>query len=290
MQFLSIEMHLAMNPLALTPWLLRIGSALLIATFLHGCANTTNSGAIGLNRSQLLLLPSETINSLAAKNFQKLSSDAQSQKKLNTDRALTERVRRIGNDLIAEVGVFRQDAKKWDWEINVFDSDQINAFCAPGGKIGVYTGIVNKLHLTDDEIAAIMGHEIAHALREHTREQASQKTVSSVLTSAIASASGVPDSLLDTGSDVLLHLPKSRAMELESDVIGLELMARAGYDPRNASSVWKKMQTVSGNSNGSSFLSTHPAGADRIKELDSYVPKVMPLYEAALAQKRRPTR
>lgn len=274
----------------LTPnhrWWLCIAGAVITATALQGCANTTNSGAIGLKRSQLLLLPSETVNALAAKNFQQLSADAQANKKLNTNRALTERVRRIGNDLIAEVGVFRQDAKKWDWEINVFDSDQINAFCAPGGKIGVYTGIVNKLNLTDDEIAAIMGHEIAHALREHTREQASQKTVSSVLTTAIASASGVPDSLLDTGSDVLLHLPKSRAMELESDIIGLELMARAGYDPRNASSVWKKMQQVSGSGKGPAFLSTHPAGAERIQELDSYVPKVMPLYETALAQKRR---
>ena len=282
-------MHFAMTPFKTSHWLLRWSCALLTMAGLQGCANTTSSGAIGLNRSQLLLLPSETVNTLAAKNFQKLSADAQANQKLNTDRALTERVRRIGNDLIAEVGVFRQDAKKWDWEINVFDSDQINAFCAPGGKIGVYTGIVNKLHLTDDEIAAIMGHEIAHALREHTREQASQKTVSSVLTTAIASASGVPDNLLDRGSDVLLHLPKSRAMELESDIIGLELMARAGYDPRNASSVWKKMQKVSGGASGPAFLSTHPAGADRIQELDSYVPKVMPLYQAALAQKRGAT-
>ena len=253
---------------------------------LQGCANTTQSGAIGLQRSQLLLIPSGVLNAQAAKGYQKLSADAQQKKKLNTNQALTQRVRRIGQDLIAHVDVFRPDAKNWDWEINVFDSDQINAFCAPGGKIGVYTGIIEKLHLTDDELAAIMGHEIAHALREHSREQASQKAVSGILASVVSSAAGVPDELIDTGSEMLVHLPNSRAMELESDVIGLELMARAGYDPRHASSVWKKMQQVSSGNQGPAFLSTHPAGADRIKELDAHVPKVLPLYEAASAQRR----
>ena len=275
-----------MKHLPLSHWLLRIASALLVTAALQGCANTTNSGAIGLQRSQLMLVSSDTVNAQAAKGFQQLSADAQAKKKLNNDRAMTQRVRKIGNDLIAQVGVFRPDAKNWDWEINVFDSDQINAFCAPGGKIGVYTGIVNKLKLTDDEIAAVMGHEIAHALREHSREQVSQKAVTGVITSTIAAAAGVPGELMDAGSSMLIHLPNSRSMELESDIIGLELMARAGYDPRNASSIWKKMQQASTGGSGPAFLSTHPASADRIKELDSYVPKVMPLYQAALAQKR----
>lgn len=269
--------------------LLRVGAALLTALVLQGCANTTSSGAIGLQRSQLLLIPSETINAQAAKGFQQLSADALSKKKLNTNAAMTQRVRRIGNDLIAHVGVFRPDAKNWAWEINVFESDQINAFCAPGGKIGVYTGIINQLKLTDDELAAVMGHEIAHALREHSREQASQKAVSGLVTSVVSAAAGVPGELMDAGSEMLVHLPNSRSMELESDVIGLELMARAGYNPRNASSVWKKMLQVSGSSKGPAFLSTHPAGDQRIAELDAYVPKVWPLYEAALRNKPRTT-
>lgn len=239
-----------------------------------------------MQRSQLLLVSSETVNAQAAKGFQQLTADAQQKKKLNTDPAMTQRVRRIGNDLIAHVGVFRPDARNWAWEINVFESDEINAFCAPGGKIGVYTGIVNKLKLTDDEIAAVMGHEIAHALREHSREQLSQKTVSGLLTSVVSAAAGVPGELMDAGSQMLVHLPNSRSMELESDIIGLELMARAGYDPRNASSIWKKMMQQSQGKSGPSFLSTHPTGQDRIAALDSYVPKVLPLYEAALAQKR----
>lgn len=267
-------------------WLWRIGSAALTLAVLQGCANTTSSGAIGLQRSQLMLVPSSTINAQAAQGFQQLTADAQSKKKLNTNAAMTQRIRRIGNDLIAHVGVFRPDAKDWAWEINVFDSDEINAFCAPGGKIGVYTGIVNKLKLTDDEIAAVMGHEIAHALREHSREQASQKTISGLITSTVAAATGMPGELMDAGSQMLVHLPNSRSMELESDIIGLELMARAGYNPRNASSIWKKMQQLSGSQGGPAFLSTHPAGDQRIAELDAYVPKVLPLYEAALAQKR----
>lgn len=267
-------------------WLLRAGGALLTIAVLQGCASTTNSGAIGLQRSQLMLIPSDTINAQAAKGFQQLTADAQSKKKLNTNAAMTQRVRKIGNDLIAHVAVFRPDARNWAWEINVFESDEINAFCAPGGKIGVYTGIVQKLKLTDDELAAIMGHEIAHALREHSREQASQKTLSGLITSTVAAATGMPGELMDAGSQMLVHLPNSRSMELESDIIGLELMARAGYDPRNASSVWKKMQQVSGGGQGASFLSTHPAGAERIAELNAYVPKVLPLYEAALQSKR----
>ena len=266
-------------------WVLRMGGVLLTSATLLGCASTTNSGAIGLQRSQLLLISSEAINAQAAKGFQQLTADAQSKKKLNTNPVMTQRVRRIGQDLIAHVDVFRPDAKQWAWEINVFESDEINAFCAPGGKIGVYTGIVNKLQLTDDEIAAVMGHEIAHALREHSREQASQKTISSLITSTVAAATGMPGELMDAGSQMLVHLPNSRSMELESDVIGLELMARAGYDPRNASSISTKMQQVNGNKGGASFLSTHPAGDQRIAELDAYVPKVWPLYQAALAQK-----
>ena len=268
-------------------WLLRMGSVLLTSATLLGCASTTNSGAIGLQRSQLMLISSEAINAQAAKGFQQLTADAQSKKKLNTNPAMTQRVRRIGQDLIGQVGVFRPDARNWAWEINVFESEDINAFCAPGGTIGVYTGLINQLQLTDDEIAAVMGHEIAHALREHSREQASQKTISSLITSTVAAATGMPGELMDAGSQMLVHLPNSRAMELESDVIGLELMARAGYDPRHASSIWRKMQQITGGQQGAAFLSTHPAGDQRIAELDAYVPKVWPLYQAALASKGR---
>ena len=260
-------------------------AAIAIAGVLQGCANTTESGAIGLQRSQLLLVSSETLNAQAAEGFQKLTADARSKKKLNTNSKQTQRVRKIGQDLIAQTPVFRADAKDWVWEINVFDADEINAFCAPGGKIGVYTGIINRLSLTDDELAAVMGHEIAHALREHSREKASQQMVSNLLTSTVSAATGVNGGLLDMGTQMMVHLPNSRGMELESDVMGLELMARAGYDPRNAPNLWRKMQKVSGGTQGLAFLSTHPTGDDRIAAMEDTIPKVVALYEEARAQK-----
>lgn len=227
-----------------------IGAALLVG-LLQGCANTTDSGAIGLQRSQLLLISSEELNAKAAQGFQQLSADA----------------------------------KDWDWEINVFDSDEINAFCAPGGKIGVYTGIVKRLKLTDDELAAVMGHEIAHALREHSREKASQQMVSNLLVTTVSAAAKVDGSLLDMGSQMFVHLPNSRSMELESDVMGLELMARAGYDPRNAPKLWEKMRAASGGNKGLAFMSTHPADEERIAAMQENIPKVVHLYEEARARK-----
>lgn len=252
---------------------------------LGGCANTTDSGAIGLQRSQLLLVSSEALNAQAAQGFQQLSADAQSKKKLNTNARQTQRVRKIGQDLIAQTPIFRADAKDWAWEINVFDSDEINAFCAPGGKIGVYTGIIDRLKLTDDELAAVMGHEIAHALREHSREKASQQALSNLLTSTVAAATGVNGGLVDMGAQMMVHLPNSRGMELESDVMGLELMARAGYDPRNAPNLWRKMQQASGGNQGAAFLSTHPTGDNRIAAMEDTIPKVVGLYEEAKAKK-----
>ncbi len=263
----------------------RILASLCVLAVLQGCANTTDSGAIGLQRSQLLLVSSETLNAQAAQGFQQLSADALSKKKLNTNKQQTQRVRKIGQDLIAQTAVFRPDAKDWAWEINVFDSDEINAFCAPGGKIGVYTGIINRLKLTDDELAAVMGHEIAHALREHSREKASQQVVSNLLVSSVSAATGVSGGLIDMGAQMMVHLPNSRGMELESDVMGLELMARAGYDPRNAPKLWEKMQKVSGGDQGLAFLSTHPTGDNRIATMQDTIPKVLPLYEEARASR-----
>lgn len=267
-------------------WLLRRALPCLLASVtalaLQGCANTTRSGVIGLQRSQLMLHSSEKLNAEAALGFSQLSQAALSQKKLNTDAAMTQRVRKIGNALIAQVDVFRPDARQWGWEINVFESDEVNAFCAPGGKIGVFTGIVRQLQLTDAELAAVMGHEIAHALREHSREKQSQQTAAGLTTLVVSAATGLDHSLMSAGTQMLVHLPNSRAMELESDIMGLELMARAGYDPRHATSIWKKMQRLTEGKQGPSFLRTHPTHDTRIAELEAYVPKVLPLYEDAI--------
>jgi predicted Zn-dependent protease len=161
----------------------------------------------------------------------------------------------------------------------------INATCAPGGRITFYTGIINKLNLTDDEIAAIMGHEIAHAVREHGREQVSQALAQNVITNvALATAGAGSAQSIDAANQIMqyvLVLPNSRQNEKEADAIGLELAARGGYDPRAAITLWEKMSKESKGKNPPEFLSTHPSNENRIKELSALMPRVMPLYEAA---------
>ena len=215
--------------------MVRICLAAILSGLLAGCATSTRPGAVGVGRPQLLTVDSAQVNGQAASGYLSLSSAAGRAGKLNNDPALTARVKGVAQRLIAEVGVFRPDAAAWRWEVNVFDSDQINAFCAPGGKIGVFTGLVVRLDLSDDELAAVLGHEIAHALREHTREKVSQADLSDTIVSAIAYSglryAGAASMLAGVGSVYVVQLPFSREMESEADLIGLELMARAGNDP-----------------------------------------------------------
>jgi predicted Zn-dependent protease len=167
--------------------------------------------------------------------------------------------------------------------VNVISSSQLNAWCMPGGKMAVYTGLIEKLKLSDAEIAAVMGHEIAHALREHGREQVSQQLATNAVVAIGAAALGLGDAGATLGSliaQVTFTLPNSRTHEMEADRIGVELAARAGYDPRGAVTVWQKMAT-GGNGGTPEFLSTHPSPENRIKDLEGYAQRVMPLYEAA---------
>src|SRR5262249_28037294 len=141
---------------------------------LSGCATTTEGGAVGADRKQLLLVSSAEMEKVAAQSYNKLTSEAASQHALNTDPALTKRVHNIAPRIEPQTAVFRRDAPAWKWEVNVVSSDELNAFCMPGGKIVFYSGLITRLDLSDDEIAVVMGHEVAHALREHSREQLSQ--------------------------------------------------------------------------------------------------------------------
>jgi len=198
---------------------------------------------------------------------------------------MLKRVRNISNRLIAQVNVFRPDAKAWQWEVNVEKSDQLNAYCMPGGKIMVLSGIITKLDLSDDELAAIIGHEIAHALREHGRERMSQAYVQQFGLRALASlASGTLGSLAmqgaSMGSQLFFALPNGREQERESDRMGLELAARAGYNPNAAVTLWQKMSAQSKNA-PPEFFSTHPSSQNRIADLKALAPEMMPLYEAA---------
>mgnify|MGYP006282020465 CR=1 FL=1 len=244
---------------------------------------TTSSGAIGIERKQYMMVSEEEVEKGAIESYQKELAAAEKKKALNVDEQQVTRVRTIANRLIPQTTVFRPDAKNWKWEINVQKTDELNAYCMPGGKIMVYSGIIEKLKLTDDELAAIVGHEIAHALREHTRERVSRAYAEQLGLSVLAVVTGAGNEAMKMAStitQVTFGLPHNREQETESDRIGLELMARAGYNPNAAVTLWQKMK-AQGGSRSPEFLSTHPDSNNRISDLQANLPKVMSLYEGA---------
>ena len=259
---------------------------------LAACSTTTEQGTVGVQRSQLLLVSSAELDKAAAAQYQQVIQTEAPKGNVNKDPLQAERVRNIAKRLIPQTAVFRKDALDWKWEVNVITSPEVNAWCMPGGKIAVYTGIIEKVHITDDELAAVMGHEISHALREHGRERASQQMAAGVG----ASLAGVVADIFLPGSGQLatagagagaqlgVLLPYSRAHETEADRMGVELAARAGYDPRAAVALWQKMAKLSSGGAPPKLLSTHPSHEDRIKDLTEFSQKVMPLYEQARAK------
>ncbi|WP_138518506.1 M48 family metallopeptidase [Limnobacter alexandrii] len=244
---------------------------------------TTTGGAVGVERSQFVLVSSAEVDAAAAKGYADVIAKAQKEGKLNRDAKQVARVRAIANRLIPQTVAFRPDAPQWKWEVNVIESDQLNAWCMAGGKIAFYSALIEKLALTDDEIAAIMGHEIAHALREHSRERISQQLATNLgldLASAVFGLSRGASDLAGMAANVAISLPYGRSHEVESDRIGVELAARAGYNPRAAISVWQKMSKAGGGS-PPELLSTHPSPENRIQDLEVYSARVQPLYEQA---------
>jgi predicted Zn-dependent protease len=263
-------------------------AAIAVSLALAACGTqqtTTTGSAVGVERKQTFSISSEAINSQAAQSYAEMVTQARTKGVLNNDAAMTARVRGIANRLIAKAPVLRPDSKSWAWEVNVFTDKEINAFCFPGGKIGVYSGLISRLNLTDDEIAQVMGHEIAHALREHTREQQSREQgigfVSGVI-GAVGEAYGLSNvgQIASIGADLGFNLPFSRAHETEADQLGIELAARAGYNPDAAVTLWDKMQRVEGGE-VPQILSTHPNSGNRLASLRVLAEKVRPLYLAA---------
>ena len=244
---------------------------------------TTQGGVVGVQRQQRMLVSSAEINQAAQAEYSQLMAAEQQKGALNRNPAQTARVRAIANRLIAQTPVFRLDARQWAWEVNVITSNEVNAWCMPGGKIAVYSGLIEQLRVSDDELAAVMGHEMAHALREHARERASEQAVAglgiSILSAAIGAGSAGQQGMQYAYMG-LLGLPNSRAHETEADRIGIELAARAGYNPHAAITLWQKMEQV-GNGEPPKFLSTHPPREDRLRDLTDYAQRVDPLYEQA---------
>jgi predicted Zn-dependent protease len=265
--------------------LLRGTAAALALTALAGCTgmNTTQSGAIGVNRTQYMssLVPSQALEQEASQQYTDILKQAQAKGLLDRDAQQVARVRAISQRLIAQAGVFRPDASAWKWEVHVLSSDEVNAWCMPGGKIAVYTGLISKIKPTDDELAAVLGHEIAHALREHARERVSQQMATNLglQVLSIATGSSAAGDLGGELTNVMFTLPNSRTHETEADRMGVELAARAGFDPRAAVTLWQKMGAADSGNAPPEILSTHPSAASRITDLQAAAQQVMPLYQ-----------
>jgi predicted Zn-dependent protease len=262
----------------------------LLALAACKAVKTTEAGAVGVERKQTMtsLVSSEQVDKQAAQEYAQVLAAAQKRGVLNQNPQQVQRVRAVADRLIPQVVVFRKDAVNWKWEVNVLTSKDVNAWCMPGGKIAVYTGLLDRLNLTDDELAAVMGHEIAHALREHARErmgrQMATQTATAVGSIALEIFTGVrlDPRLTGTVTQAMFVLPNSRENEQEADFIGVELAARAGYDPRAALTLWQKMAKAGGGA-PPEWLSTHPSNETRLRDLQGYVNKVLPLYEQAKA-------
>jgi predicted Zn-dependent protease len=253
---------------------------------LAGCqsVDTTKPGVVGVDREQRMMVSSQEVHAGSVKAYAQMMAEAQKKGVLDRDAATVKRVQEITKRLIPHTVAFRDDAGKWPWEVHVISLDEVNAWCMPGGKMAIYTGLIQKLNATDDEIAAVMGHEIAHALREHARERISRQmgTQTAVgLVGAIFGIGQLGQGIANTVADVTLNLPNSRLHETESDRIGVELAARAGYDPSAAVTLWEKMSKVSSGGQPPKWLSTHPPHQERINDLRAYSQKVMPLYAQA---------
>lgn len=266
---------------------LAIKSGLFATALLVACAEPPTGPArdgvqVGGNSQFANLVSAEQVEQSGAQQYAQMMGQANQAKALapaNDPRLV--KLRAIAAKIIPHTAAWNPRASSWKWEVNLLGSKDINAFCLPGGKIAFYTGILDQLKLTDDEIAMVMGHEVAHALREHARERMGKSAATSIGASALSQLLG----LGEVGQTVtrygagLLSLKFSREDESEADLVGMELAARAGYDPRSGVTLWQKMGA--GGAGAPEFMSTHPSGQSRIAEIQANLPRVMPLYERA---------
>jgi Zn-dependent protease with chaperone function len=238
---------------------------------------------VGSSSALRNLVPAETLENSARQQYAQVLTEARQKGALAPDNhPQLQRLHRIAQKLIPHTAQWNPRSRDWKWQVNLIGSQQINAWCMPGGKIAFYTGILSQLQLNDDEVAMIMGHEMAHALREHARERLAKSQATGIglsIASQLLGLGSLGDAAASLGTQ-LLTLKYSRDNETESDLVGLEIAARGGFRPEASVSLWQKMQAASGNGSPS-FLSTHPSGSNRIEELQANLPKVQQLYEQA---------
>jgi predicted Zn-dependent protease len=238
---------------------------------------------VGGNSVFTNLVSAETVEASATQQYTKMLQQAAAQNALGAkDHPAVKRLRGIAQKIIPHALGWNPRARDWRWEVNLIGSKQINAFCMPGGKIAFYSGILEELKLTDHEVATVMGHEVAHALREHARERMGKNAATGIGASLLSQVLGLGQlgqTVTNYGAQ-LLTLQFSRSDESEADLVGMELAARAGFDPRAGVSLWQKMAVASKGA-PPQWLSTHPSGTTRIADIESNLPKVMPLYTRA---------
>lgn len=264
-----------------------ISLAAVAGVYLVPASGQESPGGVHIGHKAVtrFLVSAEHIEQTALAQYDQLKHEAEAQHALlaNLDPRV-ERVRKIAKAILPHTMKFNERAKDWDWEINVFSSRQINAFCMPGGKIAVFSGLIDQLKLTDDELAMVVGHKISHALREHARSRAGKEEITAYGALAISVLIGNGAGDLTRIAGGLLNLRFSRGDEVEADLIGMELAARAGYDPRAGLSLWEKMTEISKGA-PPQWLSTHPSGPFREKAIRDNLKDVLPLYEEAKARK-----
>lgn len=257
----------------------RLIGLVLLSLTLVACATNPVTG-----RKQLMLVSEDSAIAASREAYVQMMAPLEKEGRVNRDAATNERVRRITSRVVAQAIKYRPETAQWQWTMNVIDDPKtVNAFAMAGGRMAVYTGLLEQVKPTDDELAQVIGHEIAHALSAHTAEKMSVALATNVAVTAVAVASENREVVL-TGTALAaalaVTLPNSRQAEREADRIGIELAAKAGYDPRAAVTLWQKMDLVGGGSRPPQWLSTHPSPDDRQEKLAQLVPKMLPYYEA----------
>jgi predicted Zn-dependent protease len=236
------------------------------------------------------LVPAETVEGAAVQQYAQLLREAQGKSVLApADDPQLQRLRYIAARIIPFTPACNERARGWRWEVQLLRTNTLNAFCMPGGKIAFFNGILSRLKLSDDEVAIIMGHEVGHALLEHARERMAKSTGTNVglrLLAAVFGLGSIGDLAAQYGAQ-LASLKFSRDDESEADALGLLLAARAGYDPRAGVSLWKKMGEANAGKAPPAWLSTHPAGPERIREIEARLPRALPEFQRAGQPDRR---
>jgi len=236
------------------------------------------------------LVPASQVEGAARQQYMQLMREAQSKNALAaSDDPQLQRLRYIAARIVPYTSECNERAREWRWEVQLLKSPQLNAFCMPGGKIAFFSGILTRLALSDDEVAIVMGHEIAHALLEHARERMVKDAGTNVGLRLLAALFGLGNlgDLAAQASAQLLSLTFSRGDESEADALGLVLAARAGYDPRAGVTLWRKMVEAAGGKSPPRWLSTHPASSQRIQDIEARLPRVLPEFQRAAPPERR---